>query len=257
MLIGAALHPTAAQTPEAKRQQRNALVVLIGGMDSDPTPEQIAGTSPRSAGNSGLYRLQGDLRHPQLVTEYFNWNCTRAGQIKSKPAPQTAIIAEAIRGHIRKHPRDLVVLVGNSWGGHTTFEVCQELANSATPVAIDYVVFLDPSSTGRADTARPKRLPININRATNFHTRNLFGWGKWPKEDRIENIDLGDEKHGFRTPNGPAYDSTFDFSAHVAAEWDERIHAAIRKRILDLVSQTRPATPAASVIGGQRGTENP
>ncbi|MDB5341218.1 MAG: hypothetical protein JWN70_6837 [Planctomycetaceae bacterium] len=240
LLIGAAIHSAAAQAEKPAQSQRNALVVLIGGMDSDPTPEQIAGKSGRS-GNSGLYRLQGDLQHPQLITEYFNWNGTRAGQIKSKPAPQAAIIAEAIRGHMVKHPRDLVVLVGNSWGGHTTYEVCHELVTSSTPVAIDYVVFLDPSSTGRADAARPKQLPININRAANFHTRNLFGWGKWPKDDRIENIDLGDEKQGFLTSGGPAYGSTFDFSAHVAAEWDERIHAAIRKRIVDLV---RPAVPA-------------
>lgn len=242
LLLGAAIPSSVAQTDNVTQPGRNALVVLIGGMDSDPTPAQIAGKSPRNAGNSGLYRLRGDLQHRQIVTEYFNWNGTRAGQIKSKPARQATIIADTIRGHVRKHPRDFVVMVGNSWGGHTTYEVCQELVNSSTPVAIDYAVFLDPSSTGRADVARPKRLPININRATNFHTRNLFGWGKWPKDDRIENIDLGDEKHGFRTPGGPAYDSTFDFSAHVAAEWDERIHAAIRDRIVDLV---RPAIPIA------------
>lgn len=235
LLIGAVGSTAAAQTEKLAQSQRNAFVVLIGGMDSDPTPEQIAGTSRRSEGNSGLYRLQGDLQHPRIATEYFNWNGTRAGRIKSKPDPQAPSIADVIRGHLRKHPRDRVVLVGNSWGGHTTYEVCQDLVNSSTPVAIDYVVFLDPSSTGRADTARPKRLPLNINRATNFHTRNLFGWGKWPKEERIQNIDLGDEKHGFRTPNGPAYDSSFDFSAHVAAEWDERIHAAIRDSIVDLV----------------------
>ncbi len=228
--------PIAAENKPSTQAPRNALVVLIGGMDSDPTPEQIAGKAPRNAGNSGLYRLRSDLQHPQIVTEYFNWNGTRAGQIHAQPAPQATVITGAIRQHVRQHPRDLVIIVGNSWGGHTTYEVCQELVDSPAPVAIDYVVFLDPSSTGRADTSRPTRLPININRSTNIYTRNLFGWGKWPKESRIENIDLGDEKHGFLTKGGPAYNSTFDFSAHVAAEWDERIHAEIHKRIADLVS---------------------
>lgn len=237
--------PTAADPKRSVDSQRSALVVLIGGMDSDPTPEQIAGKAPRHVGNSGLYRLRNDLRDPQIVTEYFNWNGTRAGQIQSQPAPQSEVIAQTIRRHVRQHPRDQVVIVGNSWGGHTTYEVCQNLVDSPTPVAIDYVVFLDPSSTGRADTSRPRRLPININRSTNIYTRNLFGWGKWPKDDRIENIDLGDEKHGFLTQGGPAYNSTFDFSAHVAAEWDERIHADIHKRITDLVRPAAAITPVS------------
>lgn len=226
----------AAQSGIIEPAPRRTLVVLIGGMDSDPTPAQITGTAARNAGNSGLYRLRGDLQHPQIVTEYFNWNGTRASQINSQPAPQARVIVDSIRQHVRHHPQDRVVLVGNSWGGHTTYEVCQQLVDSPAPIAIDYAVFLDPSSTGRAESARPKQIPINVNRATNFHTRNLFGWGKLPKDERIENIDLGDARHGFQTPNGPAYNSTFDFNAHVAAEWDERIHAAIRTRIADLAA---------------------
>ncbi len=237
----------AAQAEIAQSAPRRTLVVLIGGMDSDPTPAQIAGTAARNAGNSGLYRLRSDLQRPQIVTEYFNWNGTRASQINSQPPPQARVIVDTIRKHVRHHPQDRVVLVGNSWGGHTTYEVCQQLVDSPTPVAIDYAVFLDPSSTGRAESARPKKLPININRATNFHTRNLFGWGKLPKDERIENIDLGDARHGFQTPDGPAYNSTFDFNAHVAAEWDERIHAAIRTRITNLavppVFQTATGAP--------------
>ena len=87
----------AAETKRVAQPQRSTLVVLIGGMDSDPTAEQIAGKAPRTAGNSGLYRLRSDLQHPQIVTEYFNWNGTRAGQIHSQPAPQSAVIAETIR----------------------------------------------------------------------------------------------------------------------------------------------------------------
>ncbi len=250
IVCGVAVSQAAAQSPVGAGSQRSALVVLIGGMDSDPTPEQIAGKSPRHAGNSGMYRLRGDLHSPRVATEYFNWNGTRASRINTKPAPQAAVIAETIRQHVRQHPRDLVILVGNSWGGHTTWEVCQTLVESSAPVAIDYVVFLDPSSTGRANEARPKHLPININRATNFYTRNLFGWRKWPRDERIENIDLGDERSGFQTPDGPAYNSTFDFKAHVAAEWDERIHAAIHKRITDLVAPPTPSVAADKLAPG-------
>lgn len=243
--------PAPAQSLSAtKTSAHPTLVVLIGGMDSDPTPEQIAGTAKRS-GNSGLYRLQGDLRHPGVVTEYFNWNGTRAGKLNSRAATDISVIADVIREHVRKHLRSRVVLVGNSWGGHTTWEVCQALVDSPTPVAIDYVVFLDPSSTGRANTARPRQLPVNINRATNIYTRNLFGWRNWPKEARIENIDLGDAQQGFLLKGGPAYDSSFDFSAHVAAEWDERIHAAIKRKILDLV----PASPQFDAIPQTTGGE--
>lgn len=240
ILSGVATCPVAAQSEDALRSRRGALVVLIGGMDSDPTPEQIAGKSPRYAGNSGLYRLRGDLHSPIVATEYFNWNGTRASRINSHPAPESAVIAETIRLHVRRNPRDFVILVGNSWGGHTIWEVCRALVDSSKPVAIDYVVFLDPSSAGRSNDTRPKHLPININRATNFYTRNLFGWRRWPNDHRIENVDLGDAREGFLTSNGPAYNSTFDFNAHVAAEWDERIHSAIRKRILDLIGSTAP-----------------
>ena len=137
IVCGVAVSQAAAQSPASAGSQRSALVVLIGGMDSDPTPEQIAGKSPRHAGNSGMYRLRGDLHSPRIATEYFNWNGTRASRINTKPAPQAAVIAETIRQHVRQHPRDLVILVGNSWGGHTTWEVCQALVDSSAPVAID------------------------------------------------------------------------------------------------------------------------
>lgn len=247
-----------AQTVSANRLSTHpTLVVLIGGMDSDPTPEQIAGTAKRDSGNSGLFRLQGDLQRPGIVTEYFNWNGTRAGKLNSRTASEISQIAQVIREHVRHHLRSRVILVGNSWGGHTTWEVCQALVDSPTPVAIDYVVFLDSSSTGRANTTRPRQLPININRATNIYTRNLFGWRKWPKEDRIENIDLGDAQQGFLLKGGPAYDSSFDFSAHVAAEWDERIHAAIKRKILDLVPENPHREPIPKSANGVFTVEVP
>lgn len=245
LLSSMATSTAIAQLPAtATFAPRRALVVLIGGMDSDPTPAQIAGQANRG-GNSGLYRLMGDLQHERISSEYFNWNGTRAGMLKSRAKADVTPITETIRNHARQHPRDRIILVGNSWGGHTTWEMCQSLVDSPHPVAIDYAVFLDPSSAGRADKARPKQLPINIDRATNIYTRNLFGWRHWPKEDRIENIDLGDGKQGFLVPGGAAYDASFDFNAHVAAEWDERIHATIKNKILDLVLENRTSSTAA------------
>ncbi len=239
LVFSVAISIASAQSPTTSSPRRT-LVVLIGGMDSDPTAAQIAGQAARN-GNSGLYRLMGDLKHERIVPEYFNWNGTRAGKIKSQPKADVSPITQTIRDHARQHPRDRIVVVGNSWGGHTTWEVCQTLVDSPAPVAIDYAVFLDPSSVGRADTSRPKELPININRATNLYTRNVFGWRRWPKENRIENIDLGDAKHGFLVQGGPAYDASFDFNAHVAAEWDERIHAEIKRKIFD-VTLDKPTT---------------
>lgn len=222
-----------AQPGTANAAARRTLVVLIGGMDSDPTPSQIAGKAGRG-GNSGLYRLMGDLEHSRIVTEYFNWNGTRAGKIKAQPQADVNAIADALRQHVNQHPGDRIIVVGNSWGGHTTWELCQSLLNSSAPLAIDYVVFLDPSSVGRANSARPKELPVNIKRATNLYTRNVFGWRQWPKEPRMENIDLGNPEAGYLKKGGPAYDAAFDFNAHVAAEWDEAIHATIKNKIMDL-----------------------
>ena len=225
-----------AQSP-AVLPRPSALVVLIGGMDSDPTVAQMNRTARRHEGNSGMYRLMSDLKHPAVSAKYFNWNGTDAGEIKSPQPPGTQAICNCIRGHVQQVPNSRVIVVGNSWGGHTAWEVCHQLVESSEPVAIDYVVFLDPSSAGRAGNGRPAKLPVNVNQASNFHTRNLFGWKSWPKESRLENIDLGDQKHGFLTPGGPAYDSAFDFSAHVAAEWDERIHTEMRRRILTFVER--------------------
>jgi len=232
-LLPQSLH--AQSTAEVSRP--SALVVLIGGMDSDPTAAQMNRTARRHEGNSGMYRLMSDLKHPAVSAKYFNWNGTEAGEIKSPQPPGPHAICNCIRLHVQQAPTSRVIVVGNSWGGHTAWEVCHQLVESSEPVAIDYVVFLDPSSAGRAGNGRPAKLPVNVNQASNFHTRNLFGWKSWPKESRLENIDLGDQKHGFLTPGGPAYDSAFDFSAHVAAEWDERIHTEMRRRILTFVER--------------------
>lgn len=204
-------------------------VILIGGIDSDPTPEQIAGTAPRGQGQSGLYQLAGDLKQEGISPEYFNWNGSRAGKFHERPAKSEGI-AQFIRDRKAQAPEDRLVVIGNSWGGHTAWEVCESLCEPEVPV--DLVLFLDPSSTGRAKSARPPHLPKCVREARNYHTRNLFGWRTWPDEVRLTNIDLGDPKQGFRFPGGPKYDSTFDTQAHIAAEWDPRIHAELVKQVV-------------------------
>jgi pimeloyl-ACP methyl ester carboxylesterase len=210
------------------------LVVLIGGIESDPTPEQIAGTAERNEGNSGLYRLAGDLAGEQVIPEYFNWNGTRAGKIKEKDAPRARGIAGFIDAHLQKFPGDRVAIVGNSWGGHTALEVAQLLRSAERPLALDLVVFLDASSTGRGP-AKPKMLPVNVNRAVSYFTRNIFVWGRWDAGPRLENIDLAAPAWRSRTGQGPDTGTAFDVRAHVAAEWDEAIHADIRRRLLELL----------------------
>jgi hypothetical protein len=114
--------------------------------------------------------------------------------------------------------------------------VCDQLYRSDAPLAVEQVIFLDPSSAGRAETARPQHLPANINQATNYFTRNLFVWRNWPGERRLENIDLGDAKQGYMKNGVPAYHAAFSFPAHVAAEWDPRIHQNIKQRLLQTIS---------------------
>ncbi|MFN0054030.1 MAG: hypothetical protein ACKV0T_17765 [Planctomycetales bacterium] len=215
------------------------LVVLIGGMDSDPTPAQIARPAPRGEGNSGLFQLQGDLQRAGVQTAYFNWNGSRAGELKRLRPPGTRAIAQFVRSHLQEHPADRVALVGNSWGGHTALEAAGHLHSHDEPVAVNLAIFLDASSAGRAQ-GQELAIPVNVNRVVQFHTRNLFVWGPLARNARIQSIDLGDPEQGFIKEGRPAYDSPFDFKSHVAAEWDERIHADIARRLLELVPQ-KPA----------------
>jgi pimeloyl-ACP methyl ester carboxylesterase len=210
------------------------LVVLIGGFVSDPSPGQVNGTSGRG-GNSGLYRLRGDLlRYDGIAAEYFNWNGTRTGKITATDAPMAAGIAAFIRERQATHPHERLVIVGNSWGGHTAREVCELLAQ-APAVPVELMIFLDPSSLARVKHGqRPGGLPANVQRSVNYFTRHFLSWRHWSGEPRVENVDLGDPANGFCTPGGPPYDSLFDHRGHVCAEWDERIHRDIRRRIRQL-----------------------
>ncbi|MCA9074888.1 MAG: hypothetical protein KDA93_07645 [Planctomycetaceae bacterium] len=206
-------------------------VVLIGGFVSDPSPEQLEGTAGRG-GNSGLYRLLGDLtQYDRVSAEYFNWNGTRAGKIKSPEPPMAAGLAESLRDYHEANPEHRLMIVGNSWGGHAAREVCELLADEPV-VQVEHVIFLDPSSLARVKHGqRAGELPANVKRATNYYTRHLLSWRKWENESRVENIDLGDPSHGFQFEGGPPYDSTIDTRGHIYAEWDERIHYDIRRRI--------------------------
>lgn len=262
------------QPPAGPEQQ--PIVVLIGGNHSDPSPAQVAGKSGRG-GNSGLWRLKGDLlEHNHIAAEYFNWNGTRAGQIDATDPGGARLIAHLIRQRHAEHPDAAVILVGNSWGGHTAWQVCQLLAgaeieervgtqqsidssrlqplidtgprdaavgddrdasakdvDATTPavIPVELLVFLDPSSFGRGKEPMPTTLPANVERAVNYHTQNSFGWRGWIDDRRLTDIDLGDAENGYLVAGGPRYDSALNWTAHVSAEWDERIHAAIRAQI--------------------------
>ena len=178
-----------------------------------------------------MFQLRDDLRKNKLEAEYFNWNGTRAGELaKEQMPPLSQGIATAIREHLKTRPECRVVLVGNSWGGHSSLEVCQCLSQEP-PVRIDLLMLLDPSSAGRTNTPKEEGLPANVQKAALYHTHNAFVWQGWPGEDRVECIDLGNRKNGFMTTPLRAYDAAFNWQAHVAAEWDERIHDDIQRRI--------------------------
>ena len=214
-------------------------VAFIGGFDSEPTADQIAEKAPRGIGNSGMFQLAGDLRKEGISAEYFNWNGTSAGKMNAQPAPLSKGIAEQLRKHHQEHPKHRLAIVGNSWGGHTAWEVSQLLAEEPA-VPLELVVFLDPSSVGRFDKAQPEKLPSSIQKAVTLATRNALGWKKWKDEPRAEFIDLGDPANGFLKKPGPAYDSLFDVKAHIAAEWDDAIHKEIRTRLLKVANEDKP-----------------
>lgn len=234
---------TPAKASSSSSPSSPVCAILIGGIDSDPSPEQIKGTAPRGRGQSGMYQLAGDLNRQGITAEYFNWNGTRAGQIHGK-APLAAGIARFISERHERDPSERIAIVANSCGGHTAWEVCRAVEEPAIP--IDLMVFLDPSSLGRTAAKRPERLPETVKAARNYYTRNVFGWRELSGVDRLINVDLGDAAHGFLMPGGPKYNAAFDVHAHIAAEWDPRIHDEIARHVVQLLN----ASPI-TVAGGE------
>lgn len=207
-------------------------VVLIGGFDSDPTPAQLKGTARRGEGNSGMFQLRNDLRAEKISAEYFNWNGTSPGEINAETPPGTIAIVTHIREQLKKQPATSIRIVGNSWGGHTAWEVCEALADAEPKCSIALVVFLDPSSAGRPNSKRPATLPKNVVSAVQYASRSAVVWAPWQNEPRVVPIDLADPKHGFLRPGGPPYGALFSPNAHIGAEWDDKIHVEIRKRLV-------------------------
>ena len=239
------------------RRSSSSLAVTIPTRHRDNWPARLDGEATVDFGDSSKIWPS----HDGIVADYFNWNGSRAGNLYKPNPPGAAHIAQVIRQQHTDRPHAPIIIVGNSWGGHTAWEVCRLLngqsipngahldlngtnpaeavetkkaearADEKTPLRVERVLFLDPSSLGRNGAFKPTVLPDNIAQAVNYFTHNSFGWQAWPDEPRIENIDLGDPTNGFIRPGGPQYDSAFNFRAHVAAEWDNRIHTDIRKRI--------------------------
>lgn len=224
---GSLLAPAQADEQPPTSTEVATHVVLIGGFDSDPTLAQRAGTAQRGEGNSGMYQLRNDLRARKLTAEYFNWNGTTAGEIARDDAPGVA----AIVTHLRAAPRRRMAIVGNSWGGHTAWEACQQLSREESTFRIDLLIFLDPSSAGRPMSKRPEQLPGNVTQAVQYASRSAVVWQPWPTDPRIEHLDLANPQHGFLRPAGPPYGSLFSPKAHIGAEWDDLINADIVRRI--------------------------
>lgn len=289
LLILTAVSVPPLQAEPGRELATEPIIILIGGNHSDPSAEQLNGTADRG-GNSGLWRLKQDLHdQDRLSASYFNWNGTRAGRIDAAHPGGAVRIARRIRLLRARRPGAPIVLVGNSWGGHTAWQVCHLLAggtvaerlgtqqsiNGGAPqppaptrereisalddatgrghqpptadgtIEVALLVLLDPSSFGRGSEPMPRMLPANVRRAVNFHTRNAFCWGSWLEDDRLQNVDLGDPQHGYLFAGGPPYDSPLNWTAHVAAEWDERVHAAIRKRIVRSLAPPLPVIAPA------------
>lgn len=221
----------ASTLPAAEMPKDRVHVVLIGGFDSDPTPAQLNGTARRGEGNSGMFQLRNDLRVEKISAEYFNWNGTQPGQITAEMPPGFAAIVSHIREQLRQQPMTSFRIVGNSWGGHTAWEVCESLADAEPKCRIPLVVFLDPSSAGRPNSKRPATLPKNVNTAVQYASRSAVVWAPWQQEPRVTPIDLADPKQGFLRPGGPPYTAIFSPNSHIGAEWDDKIHLDIRKRV--------------------------
>ena len=218
-----------AETAEPTPPPTQFHVVVISGMDSDPTEAQIAGKEMRGSGNSGMFQLVGDLKEKGFECSFYNWNGTEAGNGKAEDAPGAKQIADDMTLLAQETDNLEFLLVGHSWGGHTIMDVATLLKENQL-VSITKAIVVDPSSTMRGK--RAESLPENIPQMDNYYTANTFCWGEWKDEQpRINNVFLGDPENGFCVDGHPNYAGFFDWKAHVATEWDQKIHAAIIEKL--------------------------
>jgi pimeloyl-ACP methyl ester carboxylesterase len=218
---------------ETLSEPPSTLVVVISGRGSDASAEQISNKAARGSGSSGMYQLMGDLTKLGFKTMFFNWNGTPAGQFTEKNAPGATAIVSAIRNAVSKDKIKHLIVVGHSWGGHTMLEVSQKL-NTKPTLKIELAIGIDATSFGLGPQA--DRLSPNVCKLICFHTRNAFTWIPWKNDPRIEDLDLGDPAKGFMVKGQPNYAAAFDIQAHNAIEWDERVHAAVLRRIKKTVT---------------------
>jgi len=214
----------------------------MSGRMSDASADQLSNKAKHGEGNSGMYQLTGELKKAGIDSLFFNWNGTSAGHYNDKVAPGAKAIVAAIHSACEKNKKLHLVLVGHSWGGHTMLEVATRL-NSEPVKMIDLAIGIDPSSFGLDEN--PKQLPPNIRRLVYFHTRNAFVWPEWKGEKRVDAIDLGDPKRGFMKKGSPNYAAPFDFDAHNAIEWDERVHSEVVSLIKKTIAKM-PVSPKQS-----------
>ena len=217
-----------AETVELTPPPTQFHVVVISGMDSDPTEAQIAGKEMRGLGNSGMFQLLGDLKEKGFECSFYNWNGTEAGNGKAKDPPGAKQIADDMTLLSQETANLEFLLVGHSWGAHAIMDVATLLKENQL-VSIAKAIVVDPSSMMRGK--RAELVPENIPHMDNYYTANTFCWGEWKDEPRINNVFLGDPENGFCVDGRPNYAGILDWNAHVATEWDAKIHTAIIEKL--------------------------
>lgn len=233
LLVSCSQEVKKSKPSDTKPIKQKYLVVVVSGYDSDPSEEQLNGKAFRGTGQSGMYQLMGDLRESGVECQFFNWNGTEAGKSKQKNPPGEKGIVDWIQKRKSEEPTAKFIFIGHSWGGHTVFEVAKQF-NDIDGVSFPLTILLDASSALRGSA--PKKVPEKMESVVSYYTGNLFCWRKLDDVQRVKNIDLGDPENGFQGKGGHNYASSFSIQAHNGAEWDQRIHKDMKKRIQAIVN---------------------
>jgi len=175
-----------------------------------------------------------DLEQSGCETKFFNWNGTSAGQFASQKGLGAEAIVSSIRLASVQSGFEQLVLVGHSWGGHTMLDVADLLTRDLT-IKIDLAVGLDASSFSRGKGM--ENLPAKMEELINYFSNNAFCWGEWHSESRVINISLADPANRFVVDGKPDYASRLSWESHNAAEWDAKVHAAIKEHVLNLAKK--------------------